>query len=136
MPGTSKNAARVIDQDEEDYREIITRKLIPDLINFDNVMPNSTMNTVFMSRGSMTRIGTAELSASRKIASQIVDGFMGLATRWFCWRLDDNPVSYLVRVTLGVTMAMYVFYILYNKHLNRYLSQVKYSLPYILELDQ
>ena len=60
MPGTSKNAARVIDQDEEDYREIITRKLIPDLINFDNVMPNSTMNTVFMSRGSMTRIGTAE----------------------------------------------------------------------------
>ena len=58
-----------------------------------------------------------------------------MANTWFSWREDENCITYAVRVILGITLAVYVFYILYKRHLDRYLFQIKHTLPYILELD-
>lgn len=122
-------------KEELEAKEYFTGDMTTDSIDFSEAMPDANIKSLMMEQSSITRIGIQAESGAKALVSRLVGGFLNIAKQWFTWRLDDNYITYFVRAMLGVTLAVYVFYVLYQKHLNRYLFQVKYTLPYILELD-
>lgn len=116
-------------------QEMFTGDMSTDSIDFREAMHDETIKHMFMEPSNMTRIVTDPPSRARQLIDKIIGGLMRMTRQWFSWRDDDNAITYCVRALTGGTLAVYVFYILYQKHLNRYLFHVKHSAAYVLEMD-
>lgn len=116
-------------------QEMFTGSMSVDAIDFREAMNDENLKNIFMEPSSMTQIVTEPSGTARRFVEKIVGGLLKMTRQWFSWRNDDNAITYCVRALLGVTLALYVFYVLYSKHLERYLFHVKHSAAYVLELD-